>query len=469
MPRTAKKAATRARSTARRKPAARAKPSIRSKRPARKRDGRVIALFPEAAFGPALNSVGIGQALEKLGHKVVFLSDPGFLSVYEGYGFEAHPVNLSEPLPPEEMAKFWVDFINGHIPNFRKTPLEQVDNYVKDCWGMIVQTAKWAEKDLPGVLEKVRPDVICVDNVILFPAIKRYARKHRIPWVRIISCSENEIEDPDIPPHLSGAGATDRKAQAAYRRHFRQVIKPIHEEFNAFLKSVGERRYPLGQFFEASPHMNLLLYPSAVKFKRRHRLPARQFQYLEGCVRREKPYQVPRFKANDDQPLLYVSFGSLGAGDTELLKRLIAAIGRMPVRALVNVGDYKDQYTEIPDNVIVDSWFPQPSVIPLVDAVIHHGGNNSFTECLYFGKPALILPYVWDGHDNATRVQETGHGFKMDRYNWTDAELADKVTAMLTDKKMKARLKATSKSMRARHGPTRAAKVIDAVMRRKIA
>ncbi len=143
---------------------------------------KVIALFPEAAFGPALNSVGIGQALKKLGHKVVFLSDPGFLDVYKGYGFEAHPVNLSEPLPPEQMAKFWVDFINGHIPNFRKSPYDQIDTYVKDCWSMIVETAKWAEKDLPGVLDRVKPDVICVDNVILFPAIKRYAHENRKPW-----------------------------------------------------------------------------------------------------------------------------------------------------------------------------------------------------------------------------------------------------------------------------------------------
>jgi UDP:flavonoid glycosyltransferase YjiC (YdhE family) len=187
------------------KKAAKASSKAKAKKPAaRKAAGKakkVIALFPEAAFGPALNSVGIGQALEKLGHKVVFLSDPGFLDVYKGYGFEAHPVNLSEPLPPEQMAKFWVDFINGHIPNFRKTPYEQIDNYVKDCWGMIVETAKWAEKDLPGVLDKVKPDVVCVDNVILFPAIKRYAKQNRKPWVRIISCSENEIEDPDIPPH----------------------------------------------------------------------------------------------------------------------------------------------------------------------------------------------------------------------------------------------------------------------------
>src|SRR5215468_1302666 len=89
----------------------------------------VFALFPEAAFGPALNSVGIGQALQELGHRVVFLSDPGFLEVYTGYGFEAHPVNLSEPLPPDEMARFWADFVDSQIPNFRKRPFEQIDNY----------------------------------------------------------------------------------------------------------------------------------------------------------------------------------------------------------------------------------------------------------------------------------------------------------------------------------------------------
>lgn len=147
------------------------------KRAVKKSPKKVVALFPEAAFGPALNSVGIGQALEKLGHKAVFLSDPGFLDVYKGYGFEAHPVNLSEPLPPEEMAKFWSEFINSHIPNFRKSPEDQIDNYVKGCWEMIVETAKWAEKDLPKVLAKLQPDLVCVDNVILFPAIKRYSRE----------------------------------------------------------------------------------------------------------------------------------------------------------------------------------------------------------------------------------------------------------------------------------------------------
>jgi MGT family glycosyltransferase len=426
-----------------------------------KKKGKVIAFFPEAAFGPALNSVGIAQAVEKLGYKAIFLSDPGFLSVYQGYGFEAYPVNLSEPMPPEEMAKFWSDFINGHIPNFRKSPYDQIENYVRDCWEAIVSTAKWAEKDLPDILARLKPDVVCVDNVILFPAIKRYSRENRKPWVRIISCSENEIEDPDIPPHLSGCSEKDALGFERFQKRFNEVIKPIHDDFNSFLKERHEEPYPIGQFFEPSPHMNLLLYPSPVRFKRRRPLSQKQYQYLDGCVRKEKPYKVPRFKKNDNKPLLYVSFGSLGAGDVDLLKRLIALLGQMPVRALVNVGDYKDQYDNVPDNVQIESWFPQPSVIPQVDAVIHHGGNNSFTECLYFGKPALIMPYVWDGHDNATRVQETGHGFKSHRYDWTNEELRRKIESMLSSKDLKRKLRATSQKMHKEHGPTKAAKIID--------
>jgi MGT family glycosyltransferase len=424
-------------------------------------DKKVIAFFPEAAFGPALNSVGIAQACEKLGHKAVFLTDPGMSGLYAGYGFEEHNVNMSEPMPPEEMAKYWVDFINGHIPNFDKSPYEQIDTYVRECWEAIVETALWAEKDLPGVLDKVKPDVICVDNVILFPAIKRYAREHGKAWVRIISCSENEITDPDIPPHLSGCGENDRECFEKFDARFKQAVTACHAKFNAFLKDCGEAPYELGEFFEASPFLNLLLYPEPAKFKRRDPLDPQQFQYLEGCVRDEKPYEIPAFAAHNDKPIVYVSFGSLGSGDTALLKRIIAALGKMELRALVNVGDYKDQYDALPPNVQIDSWFPQPSVIKQMDAVIHHGGNNSFNECLYFGKPAIVMPYVWDGHDNATRVQETGHGLHMHRARWTEAELTASLTRLLTDAAMQARLAATAAHMQGRHGPTKAAGLLD--------
>ena len=423
-------------------------------------DSKTIAFFPEGAFGPALNSVGIAQACQALGHKPVFICDPGFGGVFKGYGFDEYTVNMSEPMPADEMARYWTDFINGHIPNFRKSPYEQIDNYVKESWEAIVSTSVWAEKELPQVLATIKPDLICIDNVVLFPATKR----HGVPWVRIISCSENEIPDEGIPPHLSGCGENDNPCFEAYTKRFNEVVAPSHAEFNAFLESCGERPYPLGEFFEPSPYLNLLLYPEPVKFTRRKPLDPKRFQYLEGCVRKDADYQVPTFAANDDKPLLYVSFGSLGSGDTDLLKRIIEVVGKLPYRALVNVGDYKDEYGEMPANVIMDSWFPQPSVIPQVDAVIHHGGNNTFTECLYFAKPALILPYVWDGHDNATRVQETGHGLKLHRYDWSDDDLANVLATLTGDPVMHDKLAATSAHMQAEDGPSKAARLLDGLL-----
>ena len=421
-----------------------------------------IAFFPEAAYGPALNSVGIAQACEQLGHKAIFMTAADLAGTYTGYGFEEHIVNMSAPMAADEVAQYWQNFINGHIPNFNKSPYDQIENYVRDCWDAIVETAVWAQKDLPAVLAKIQPDLICVDNVILFPAIKQSGK----PWVRIISCSENEVPDPDIPPHLSGCGEKDHACFQRFEQRFHEVIAPIHERFNRFLSDHNEAPYPLGQFFEASPYLNLLLYPEPVKFRRRHPLDPARFQYLEGCVRQEQPYTVPEFKANSGMPLVYVSFGSLGCGDTATLQRLIDVLGRLPLRALVNVGGYLESYPNVPANVVLEKWLPQPSVIPQVDAVIHHGGNNTFTECLYFGKPSIVMPYVWDGHDNATRLQETCHGLKMQRADWKAEELAANLQRLFTDGVMKQKLAATSAHMHKNPGPQKAALLLDGLLKK---
>ncbi len=420
--------------------------------------GKTIVFFPEAAFGPALNSVAIAQVCRDMGHRAVFVADAGFGGVFEGYGFEERLISMSEPMEPEAMARYWSDFINGQIPNFKTPPIEQLSTYIKACWEAIVETAVWAEKDLPQALDEIKPDLICVDNVVLFPAIKRYG----VPWVRIISCSENEVEDPDIPPHLSGCREDDPDGFARFRSRFEEEIAPIHALFNSFLVVCGEKPYPLGQFFETSPWLNLLHYPKPLAFNRRHPLDPEKYIYLEGCVRTDDTYTIPEFR--NEGPLVYVSFGSLGSGDTELMKRLIATLGRMPVRVLVNVGDYLDDYDAFPDNCHVDTWFPQPSVIDQVDAVIHHGGNNSFNECLYFGKPALVMPYCWDGHDNATHLDERGYGIAMNRYEWTDTELENAVNRMLQDDAMKARLQELSVHMQASDGKRVGAEALDSLL-----
>jgi MGT family glycosyltransferase len=421
--------------------------------------GRTVVLFPEAAYGPALNCVGIAQELRARGDRPVFVMDASFEGLYRGYGFEEHPVHMSEPVEEEVPGQFWKDFIAAALPSFRGSSLEQLETYVVPVWEAIVDSAIHVEDELAETLAAIGPDLVCIDNVILFPAAVRAGA----PWVRIVSCNENEIRDPAIPPNLSGLPAGDRSGWAEFEAEFDRLIGPASERFNEFLRGKGHEPYPNGIFFEPSQHMNLLLYPRALAYPREHPLDPARFQYLEGCVREEEPYTVPPFAANDGAPLVYLSFGSLGCADTELMRRLFDLLGEMPVRVLANVGDYGDAYAEHPPNVVTSSFFPQPSVIPHCRLVIHHGGNNTFTEALYHGVPSLILPMCWDGHDNATRIEETGYGRTLPTYRFADEDLRAAIEDLLGEEGRHRRLAELSAHMRAHRGTVKAARILDAL------
>ncbi|MEE8476186.1 MAG: nucleotide disphospho-sugar-binding domain-containing protein, partial [Myxococcota bacterium] len=202
-----------------------------------------------------------------------------------------------------------------------------------------------------------------------------------------------------------------------------------------------------------------------LQYARRNPLDPEKFVYLDGCVRTEsEKYEIPTFAENDDAPLIYFSFGSLGVTDVELIQRMIGVLGKAPYRVLVNVGDYLDRYDEPPGNVHLAAWYPQPAVLPHCEVVIQHGGNNSLNETLYFGKAPLVMPFVWDGHDNATRMNDTGLGIGMHRYEWTDDEFLKNIERLRTDASIQSRLAETSRYMQGQDGCMTAARSINRLL-----
>jgi UDP:flavonoid glycosyltransferase YjiC (YdhE family) len=106
-------------------------------------------------------------------------------------------------------------------------------------------------------------------------------------------------------------------------------------------------------------------------------------------------------------------------------------------------------------------FLPQTTLMPLVDLVITHGGNNTTTEALHFGKPMVLLPLFWDQYDNAQRMDELGFGRRLQTYAFTEAELTGAIDELLTDQALNKRLDAIGESIRGRRGKERAADVIE--------
>ena len=108
-------------------------------------------------------------------------------------------------------------------------------------------------------------------------------------------------------------------------------------------------------------------------------------------------------------------------------------------------------------------FLPQTRIIPLVDLVITHGGNNTTTEAFHFGKPMIVLPLFWDQYDNAQRVDETGFGVRLPTYAFSDADLRGAIDRLLGDVGLRNRLAAIGAEIRAKDGVAKAAEAIEAV------
>src|SRR5476649_1525574 len=108
--------------------------------------GRTIVFFPEGAFGPTNNCVGIGNVLRARGHRVVFIVEESFAGRLEAQGFEERLMRLG-PVP-EVPGQFWIDFIRDTAPVFRKPTIEQLGEFIAPTWSALVDGSRYVQSRL---------------------------------------------------------------------------------------------------------------------------------------------------------------------------------------------------------------------------------------------------------------------------------------------------------------------------------
>ena len=111
---------------------------------------------------------------------------------------------------------------------------------------------------------------------------------------------------------------------------------------------------------------------------------------------------------------------------------------------------------------------PQTKVIPKVDLVITHGGNNTVIESFYFGKPMIVMPLYVDQFDNAQRVQEKGFGIRLNAHRCTKDQLANAINKLINDDDLALKMKKISDRMKAEAKLGKVAELIEQLVPSKL-
>jgi UDP:flavonoid glycosyltransferase YjiC (YdhE family) len=132
-----------------------------------------------------------------------------------------------------------------------------------------------------------------------------------------------------------------------------------------------------------------------------------------------------------EEPLVLVGLSSDYQDQGDLLQRIAAALGLLPVRAVLTTGNGIDPGTiEAPSNVQVLKSAPHSVVLREAALAVTHAGHGVTIKSLAAGVPLVCLPMGRDQLDIAARVVHAGAGLRLEP-TAAPAEIASAVEQVL--------------------------------------
>lgn len=422
-----------------------------------------VCLNTESHINSVLN---MANHLNQLGHRTVFLFNEPIKNKLKELGHEVYDCltpDLSESVASEEhdasrivlaLQSFWQA---GKI-------VETLELLTRNILGSMLLKVKDVYNDnVEQKVKLIKPDVIVIDNYFGIPALHKLG----VPYARMYAASPLGLyHHPDLPqPWLGLPSKWDKNdpKQREWNDRAYKVNRDFFDKYDAFWQSHGLPKLPDApmQYIPPSPYLNIYMYPEELDYGREFS-PLKGWQRCDCMVRDQKAtnFEIPEKLRDKPGKLIYLSLGSMACADAILMKRLTSMLADCPHRFIVVTGPNHDQY-ELPDNMWGDKFLPQLEILTVIDLIITHGGNNTLTECFYYGVPGFVVcPLFFDQFDNAQRVQEMGLGIRLDPYNCSKEELHSAIETMLNKSDIRDRMRATSEKMQRPEARNRALNLI---------
>lgn len=283
------------------------------------------------------------------------------------------------------------------------------------CERIFVGPSEAYARDLIDVMT-VEPTDVLVASDLLFGSVLA-GEAAQLPTA-ILSTNVSICPLPGHPPF--GPGFLPAASAADHERD-RSMAAWAEEMWNGFLPNLNAARQALGR----KPLARVLDQLHAADL---HLLAtSRAFDYpvadLPDAVRYvgpllAEPSWIDAGAARDgspDRPLVLVSFSTTDQGQSTVLRNVITALGRLPVEAVVTLGNVLDGFDiPAPANVRILDSASHEAILPHAALAITHGGHGTTLRALRHGVPLLILPMGRDQNENAARVTYHGAGLQLD-------------------------------------------------------
>lgn len=268
-------------------------------------------------------------------------------------------------------------------------------------------------RDALAVIDAFQPDAVVSQELLL--GVMMAAEVRDLPLALFAANIWSLPTLSGVPPFGAGMPAATSDEE---RDMHAMVTRMSRGFFQAGLPTLNGARAELGlppleDLFEQLDKAGKILLGTSKAFDFAPETLAHPFVYA-GPYLSDPAWVEPAMAPAGDAPLVLVSFSSLYQAQEVALGNVIAALGRLPVRAVVTTGPTLDPIEfPAPDNVIVVRSAPHEALLAQTALFITHAGHGSTLRPLMAGVPLLCLPMGRDQNDNAARVVTRGAGLRL--------------------------------------------------------
>ena len=463
--------------------------------------------------GPPLN-----DSIRNHGHELVVLDE---FDVYEDYELEGDEHDAGEP--DEELMKRkgktkrpflgafkWPQVMARNQRQLEATPKEMFRWITSLRASLMAKALIMNTPMLEEAIDKIDPDIIINDTYFPVPTV--LLEEDRRPWVRIHSANPLSLMKPKLvvrdgsneklvkPNSNFGFKLYTKEERLRMAQEEPQKWRAIVDEwaemnqevYEAFSGQYAEmREYYLergcnqlgpGQMAVDSPHLNIYMFPEALDYDQDDDILEYPARWLRCDSLIGKPNgQLELSKLNhwkallasktggQGKPVIFFSLGSIASGNLSLMRRYISILNDDTKDRLyvVSKGVNGDRFELNERNMIGGNYIPQTFFLQQANLAIIHGGNNSITECLYYGVPLIVLPNFSDQFDNAQRIEDLKLGKRLDLFKCSRDDLLGAVDGVLADQDLIQRVKSIGEQMRKRDEMSKLSNILSDLIDKK--